>query len=41
VTPFGPTPFSNITASLSEAQITIGWTYHFGAEEPPPVKARF
>ena len=41
VTPFGPTPFSNISASLSEAQITIGWTYHFGAEEPPPVKARF
>ena len=32
VTPLGPTPFSNITASLSEAQVTIGWTYHFGSE---------
>jgi long-chain fatty acid transport protein len=41
VTPFGPTPFSNITASLSEAQVTIGWTYHFGAEEPAPVRAKF
>ncbi len=41
VTPFGPTPFSNITASLSEAQVTIGWTYHFGEEAPPPVRAKF
>ena len=35
VTPYGPTPFSNITASLSEAQATIGWTYRFGAEAAP------
>ena len=41
VTPSGPTPGSNITASLSEAQVTIGWTYHFGAEEAPPVKATY
>ncbi len=39
VTPFGPTPGSNITASLSEAQVTIGWTYHFGWEEA--VKATY
>ena len=41
VTPSGPTPFSNITASLSEAQVTIGWTYHFGSEEAAPVKAKY
>ena len=41
VTPFGLTPGSNITASLSEAQVTIGWTYHFGAEAPAPVRAKF
>ena len=41
MTPFGPTPGSNITASLSEAQVTIGWTYHFDAEAPPPVRAKF
>jgi long-chain fatty acid transport protein len=39
VIPSGPTPGSNITASLSEAQVTIGWSYHFGAEAP--IKARF
>ena len=39
VTPFGLTPGSNITASLSEAQVTIGWTYHF--EAPAPVRAKF
>ena len=27
--PFAPMPGSNITAFLSEAQVTIGWTYHF------------
>ena len=41
VTPFGQTPGSNITASLSEANVTIGWTYHFGAEAPPPLRAKF
>ena len=40
ITPFGPTPGSNITASLSEAQVTIGWTYHFGSETAP-VKASY
>ena len=30
---------SNITASLSEAQVTIGWTYHFDSEAP--VKANY
>ena len=40
VTPFGPTPGSNITASLSEANVTIGWTYHFDSEAAP-VKAKY
>jgi len=39
LTPLGPTQFSNISASLSEAQVTIGWTYHFDSEAP--VKAKF
>jgi long-chain fatty acid transport protein len=34
VTPFGPTPFSNIKATLSEAQFLVGWTYHFDSEAP-------
>ncbi len=41
VTPFGPTPGSNITASLSEAQVTVGWTYHFGAEAPRPITTKY
>ena len=46
VTPFGPTPGSNITASLSEAQVTIGWTYHFelgsaAAGQGEVLRARF
>ena len=41
VTPIGTTPGSNITSSLSEAQLTIGWTYHFGEEAAPPVRAKF
>ncbi len=32
ITPYGPTPGSNIAASLSEAQVTIGWTYHFDSD---------
>ena len=32
-------PFSNIKATLSEAQVLVGWTYHFDFEAP--VKARF
>jgi long-chain fatty acid transport protein len=39
ITPYGPTPGSNITASLSEAQVTIGWTYHFDSDAP--VKAKY
>ena len=39
ITPYGPTPGSNITASLSEAQVTIGWTYHFDSDAP--IKAKY
>ncbi len=39
ITPYGPTPGSNITASLSEVQVTIGWTYHFDSDAP--VKAKY
>ena len=39
ITLYGPTPASNIAASLSEAQVTIGWTYHFDSDAP--IKARF
>jgi long-chain fatty acid transport protein len=39
VTPYGPTPGSTIKASLSEAQVLVGWTYRFDGDTP--VKARF
>jgi long-chain fatty acid transport protein len=31
VTPFGSTPGSNIDISMSQLQVTLGYTYHFDA----------
>ena len=38
VTPLGPTPGSNIDISMSQLQVTLGYTYHFDA---PTVIAKY
>lgn len=35
VTPFGPVPGSNIDISMDQFQLTLGWTYQFGAAPAP------
>jgi long-chain fatty acid transport protein len=39
VTPYGPTPGSNINISMSQLQVTLGYTYHFDA--PATVIAKY
>jgi long-chain fatty acid transport protein len=39
VTPYGPTPGSNINISMSQLEVTVGYTYHFDAA--PLVVAKY
>jgi long-chain fatty acid transport protein len=39
VTPYGPTPGSNIDISMSQLQVTLGYTYRFAT--PKTVIAKY